>query len=197
MSCYCGECGARLPGPPPIRCASCGQTAWNDAKPCGCALVTVNSGLLLIRRAREPWKGLWDVPGGFCNPGEHPAETARREVLEETALRVRIVGFPGMWLDEYAEPRRAVKQTLNIFYHAVPEGDLRLLPDGSEVEEARFFRAGALPEAVAFPCSVVPALRAWRRAEASGTLTTPLPDLDVADRAPVRITNPESFGGRS
>ncbi|HEX2073006.1 MAG TPA: NUDIX domain-containing protein [Geodermatophilus sp.] len=45
--------------------------------------------LLLVRRGREPSRGLWSVPGGRVEPGESLAEAVEREVLEETGLQVR------------------------------------------------------------------------------------------------------------
>jgi ADP-ribose pyrophosphatase YjhB (NUDIX family) len=41
--------------------------------------------ILLMRRARD---GTWGLPGGFSDPGETPADTAEREVREETGLDV-------------------------------------------------------------------------------------------------------------
>ena len=32
--------------------------------------------VLLARRAKEPYAGWWEVPGGFVELGEHPSETA-------------------------------------------------------------------------------------------------------------------------
>jgi ADP-ribose pyrophosphatase YjhB (NUDIX family) len=40
--------------------------------------------------------GRWCLPGGWCEPGEAPAQTAEREVREETGLEVEageLVGF--------------------------------------------------------------------------------------------------------
>ena len=57
--------------------------------PCAGAVVRDASGrLLLVRRGQEPGRGLWSLPGGRCEPGETAAETAVREVREETGLEV-------------------------------------------------------------------------------------------------------------
>ncbi|KAL6757358.1 NUDIX hydrolase domain-like protein [Haematococcus lacustris] len=46
--------------------------------------------VLLIRRGKEPSKGLWCFPGGSQELGETIAECAAREVLEETGLVVQV-----------------------------------------------------------------------------------------------------------
>ena len=43
----------------------------------------------------------WDIPGGFCNPDEHPAAAAEREVYEETGITVRTTDLLGIWMDTY------------------------------------------------------------------------------------------------
>ena len=43
---------------------------------------------LLVRRATEPLKGEWSVPGGVLELGEKLRDGVRREVLEETGLEV-------------------------------------------------------------------------------------------------------------
>ncbi|WP_106766184.1 NUDIX hydrolase [Paenibacillus faecalis] len=42
--------------------------------------------MLLIRKARGPYIGKWDLPGGSIEFGEEPEQTLRREFLEETGL---------------------------------------------------------------------------------------------------------------
>ncbi|SCX52009.1 ADP-ribose pyrophosphatase YjhB, NUDIX family [Klenkia marina] len=44
--------------------------------------------LLLVRRAHDPDRGSWSVPGGRVEPGEDDATAVVREVLEETGLHV-------------------------------------------------------------------------------------------------------------
>ena len=43
---------------------------------------------LLVRRATEPLRGEWSVPGGVLELGERLHDGVRREVLEETGLTV-------------------------------------------------------------------------------------------------------------
>ena len=48
---------------------------------------------LLIRRGGEPLKGQWSIPGGTLETGETLEEGTRRELEEETGLRVRVGGL--------------------------------------------------------------------------------------------------------
>ena len=45
---------------------------------------------LLVRRATEPLKGEWSVPGGVLELGEKLRDGAAREALEETGLHVEV-----------------------------------------------------------------------------------------------------------
>jgi 8-oxo-dGTP diphosphatase len=51
--------------------------------------------LLLVRRAREPGRGRWSVPGGRVETGETDVQAVIREVAEETGLVVEIVQLLG------------------------------------------------------------------------------------------------------
>ena len=58
--------------------------------------------VLLIKRAREPFKGLWAFPGGFVDKDESLEDAAARELLEET-------GVSGIHLDQigaFGDPGR-------------------------------------------------------------------------------------------
>lgn len=49
-----------------------------------------NGRVLLVRRANEPSRGLWSIPGGRVEEGESARDCARREVREETGLDVEV-----------------------------------------------------------------------------------------------------------
>jgi len=46
---------------------------------------------LLIRRASPPLEDQWSIPGGLLEVGETLREGVRRELLEETAIEVRVL----------------------------------------------------------------------------------------------------------
>jgi 8-oxo-dGTP diphosphatase len=57
----------------------------------GVGAVVVRDGrALIVRRAHEPRKGEWSLPGGLLDLGESLADAARREVKEETGLDVEL-----------------------------------------------------------------------------------------------------------
>ena len=51
--------------------------------------------ILLVRRARSPAKGFYSLPGGRVEFGETLHAALHREVDEETALQIQIVGLAG------------------------------------------------------------------------------------------------------
>lgn len=53
-------------------------------------IVVGRKGVLLVRRITEPSAGLWSIPGGAIEVGEHQEMTAVREVKEETGIDCRL-----------------------------------------------------------------------------------------------------------
>lgn len=93
------------------------MTLGEDFVPCVGGLAYDDSGrLLLVRRANEPGRGLWSLPGGRVEPGEDDAAALVREMAEETGLVVQpgdLVGRVHRGVYEIADYRcRVVGGTL-------------------------------------------------------------------------------------
>ncbi len=66
------------------------------ALPVAVAAIFSVRGVLLIRREKQPFVGLWGLPGGKIHYGEHLDEAVKREVLEETGLATAFRGLCGV-----------------------------------------------------------------------------------------------------
>ena len=92
---FCPRCGTKVAykdkfGMVRPVCPQCRYIHFQDPKVAAAVLVEEGSRVLLVRRANEPFRGLWTLPAGFVNAGEDPAEAAARECLEETGLCVSV-----------------------------------------------------------------------------------------------------------
>ncbi|MGH3713756.1 MAG: NUDIX domain-containing protein [Micromonosporaceae bacterium] len=146
---HCSRCGAQLPGAPPIRCLTCGYTLYVNARPCAGVVVVRDDGSFLAgRRAHEPSLGMWDLPGGFCDGWEHPAEAAVREAREEVGIEVTLGPLVGVYVGDYAHQGETLP-VLDLYYLAtLVSGDPT--PDPAEMSEVAWFPLTD-PPPLAFP----------------------------------------------
>lgn len=61
--------------------------------------------LLLIRRANEPFRGAYALPGGFVDVGETVEAACRRELKEETGVDAGALTLVGVYSDPKRDPR--------------------------------------------------------------------------------------------
>jgi ADP-ribose pyrophosphatase YjhB (NUDIX family) len=54
------------------------------------AVVLEGNLVLLVKRANEPLRGDWSLPGGAVDVGESLGDAVRREVREETSLEIEV-----------------------------------------------------------------------------------------------------------
>ena len=60
----------------------------------GAVILDGDGRVLLIKRATEPMKGYWSLPGGLLELGETLIEGVKREIREETGLPVSVADDP-------------------------------------------------------------------------------------------------------
>lgn len=114
------------------------QREYPDRPIVGVGAVVVNDGrALLVRRATEPLKGEWSIPGGVLELGEKLREGIAREVREETGLRVDVGEVLEVFDSIFPDPKGRTQ------YHYVLI-DFRCSSDsadavaGSDVSEVRW-----------------------------------------------------------
>jgi ADP-ribose pyrophosphatase YjhB (NUDIX family) len=141
---HCMRCGARMEerpsyGRPRPVCPACGYVHFEDPKVAAAVVVEQDGKILLVRRAFDPEQGKWSLPAGFVDAGEDPQQAAVRECLEETGLRVRILGLLDVIYGR-EHPRGA---SIVIVYRGAVEGGT--LAAGDDAGEVGLFAASALP----------------------------------------------------
>jgi 8-oxo-dGTP diphosphatase len=103
----------------------------------GASMVVIRrDAVLMVKRAREPAKGLWSFPSGRREPGEDAEANARRELFEETGLSVGEL----VHLGDFRTPGTAAFH-VSVFAARAGEGTPRA---GDDAAEAEFVPLGAV-----------------------------------------------------
>lgn len=83
---HCPRCGEERPiieKNHRIYCNACGFELFHNVAAAVGALVMTQGELLLVKRAKDPAKGKYALPGGFVDPGESLETALLRECSEE------------------------------------------------------------------------------------------------------------------
>lgn len=108
-----------------------------------CVVLAPNDGVvkvLLIRRANEPYKDCWALPGGFMEMDETIETCAARELKEETGLEAAELTQLYTYSAVDRDPRG---RTLSVAFLA--ELPYQEVQGGDDAAEARWFAVDAVP----------------------------------------------------
>ena len=91
--------------------------------------------VLLVKRSRAPWRGLWSLPGGSLEAGESPREAASRELMEETGITAKIEGLLNtIEISAKRDDGEAVEYLLDVFYGRYAGGSLKPASDAASAQ---------------------------------------------------------------
>jgi NAD+ diphosphatase len=101
---YCPQCATELTelDRTHYRCQN-GHDFWNNPKATVAVIFIKDGNVLVSKRAMEPMKGLYDLPGGYVEYGETVDDAVKREIMEETGLDVHKSRIVGSYTLEYIE----------------------------------------------------------------------------------------------
>jgi 8-oxo-dGTP diphosphatase len=140
---YCPVCGGKLHSktlkpeePDRLVCSKCEFVFYLDPKVVACSIVEMEGRIVLLKRAIDPQKGKWVLPGGYVDRGEEVKAAALRETEEECGLKIHTKELLGL----YSYPGRIA---VVVVYVAEPSGGELIV--GDETAEVGLYRPESIP----------------------------------------------------
>jgi ADP-ribose pyrophosphatase YjhB (NUDIX family) len=146
---FCSICGAKLKKDERgnLACTKCGFINFRNPRPTATGLILNNNKLLLTERAKAPYQGWWDLPGGYVERGESAEQTLRREIKEETGLDVNIKKFFGTYSGTASFGDDKYRILSIVFVAQAPN---KKLEANDDVAASRWFVKKEIPKKIAF-----------------------------------------------
>ncbi len=139
---YCGESVVQRHMEGKIRdfCMECSHVFYENPLPVACSIVVNDAReVLLVKRGKDPYKGMWCLPIGFAEADEEVKDAALRELREEAGIDGEVM-------------RLIDVDTVDNYYYgslAIVTYEVRSIggtpSPGDDAEETRFFPVLALP----------------------------------------------------
>jgi len=150
---YCPKCAGKFQksGPKHLTCTDCGLEYYINPKLTNAVILKNRQGkILLARRAKDPQKGKWDLPGGFVDANETVEESIHREIHEELGIQVHSLKYLSSFYNDY-EYAGIVYNTICVLFEAQMDDEDAISP-ADDVSDVAYFTASDLPyEDFAFP----------------------------------------------
>ncbi len=147
---YCPECATRLEpksnneGMKRPTCPNGHFIHYDNPVPAAGALVEHDGKYLILKRGYAPKQGHWDLPGGYIESTEHPADAIKRELKEETGLAVTNLRILASYNTPFGDSPDDTVNVLGIYYTCQADTDQVTLSD--ENPEYRWVALDEFPE---------------------------------------------------
>jgi 8-oxo-dGTP pyrophosphatase MutT (NUDIX family) len=115
-----------------------------------------NNEVLLIKKSRGPYKGMFDLPGGKIEEGESLEQALRREFNEEVDCEIDNLEYLGV-NDYSCEYKKDENTVLNFQHHgtyyivSLLSDDIKIEPDGEDSLGAEFVNLKGLNNIMVSP----------------------------------------------
>jgi NAD+ diphosphatase len=139
---FCGSCGTAATHSETERacvCPKCNLIEYPKISPVVIVAVTNGENLLVIRYRNSPYQR-YALVAGFAEIGESLEDTVRREVFEETGIRVKNIKY-------YKSSPWGFTSTLLSGFYCELDGDPAITVDENELSEALWLPRGEIPPA--------------------------------------------------
>ena len=148
---YCSTCKtenqfSEIEGQIRYHCPKCKTIHYQNPKPTATLICIYNKQILLVKRAFEPAKGQWSLPGGFIELRETPEDAAKRELKEETNLTGEVVKLLG-----HCSHFNSVFGDILLIGMQMKINNWDALIPGDDADDAEFFNIENCPK-LAFEC---------------------------------------------
>ena len=148
---YCSNCGNKnerghIDGNTRFHCVKCKTIHYENPKPTATLICPKGDSILLGRRAFDPGKGEWGLPGVFMELNETLEEAAQRELKEETNLDGKVTKILGT-CSHYG----SVFGDILLIGLVVQINDWSIMKEGYDIYDLQFFDLDNSPD-LAFDC---------------------------------------------
>jgi ADP-ribose pyrophosphatase YjhB (NUDIX family) len=124
-------------------CPECDYIEYKNPLVVNVIVAVYGDEFLLCRRAIDPRKGFWTLPGGYMENGESPQDGAAREAKEEAGVNIKTGALIALY-----QPQKK-NEVMMIFRGELPS---REAVAGVESLEVKFFKWDDIPwKELAFP----------------------------------------------